>query len=139
MGSPYILEGIGEDGEISAEAKAKVDSLLKTQFRPEFLNRLDEIIYYKPLMKDQVIKICDLMLDDLRKRLADRQVNVVVTERAKAAIADNGFDPNYGARPLKRYIQHHIETLLAKKIIGDDVAPNTTLTVDYENDAFTVK
>ncbi len=139
LGSPYILEGIGEDGEISAEAKAKVDSLLKTQFRPEFLNRLDEIIYYKPLMKDQVIKICDLMLDDLRKRLADRQVNVVVTERAKAAIADNGFDPNYGARPLKRYIQHHIETLLAKKIIGDDVAPNTTLTVDYENDAFTVK
>ena len=139
LGSPYILDGIGEDGEISKDARAQVDSLLKSQFRPEFLNRLDEIIYYKPLMKNQIIKICELMLKDLEKRLLDRQINVVVTDTAKAALAENGFDANYGARPLKRYISQHIETLLARKIIADDVAAGTTLTVDYENGEFTAK
>ncbi|MGN1134220.1 MAG: ATP-dependent chaperone ClpB, partial [Oscillospiraceae bacterium] len=110
LGSPYILDGIEENGEISQEARDKVDKLLKQQFRPEFLNRLDEIIYYKPLQKTQILKIVDLMLDELRGRLEDKHVEVEVTQRAKDAIIDQGFDPNYGARPLKRFIQRKVET-----------------------------
>ncbi len=139
LGSPYILDGIGSDGEISDEAREQVNKLLKSQFRPEFLNRLDEIIFYKPLMKEQIVKITQLMLEDLKKRLADKQITVEVTERAWQAAAENGFDPNYGARPLRRYLRHNIETLIAKKIIADDPAPGTVLTVDYENGSFTVR
>ena len=139
LGSPYILEGINENGEISAKAREQVDKLLKSHFRPEFLNRLDEIICYKPLMKNQILKICELMLDELKKRISARNVYLEITQRAKEAAVENGFDQNYGARPLRRYIQQHIETLVAKKIIADDIAPETTLTVDYENGEFTVK
>lgn len=139
LGSSYILEGIGDDGEISAEAKTEVDRLLKTQFRPEFLNRLDEIIYYKPLMKEQIMKICDLMLDDLRKRLASKNLKLEITEAAKEALVENGFDANFGARPLRRYISQHVETAVARKIIAEDTPPETTFTVDYENGDFAVK
>ena len=133
LGSPYILDGIQENGEISDEAREQVDKLLKSQFRPEFLNRLDEIIYYKPLQKSEIYGIVDLMLGELRKRLADKQLGVEVTNAAKDAIIEQGFDPNYGARPLKRYIQRKVETLIAKKIIADEVEPESTITVDYRN------
>ena len=121
LGSPYILDGINADGEISEEARQKVDQLLKQSFRPEFLNRLDEIVFYKPLMKTEIYKIVDLMLNSLRKRLEDKQLSLTVTDAAKDYIIANGYDVNYGARPLKRWIQQKVETLLARKIIAEDL------------------
>ena len=138
LGSPYILEGIEENGEISQNARNEVDKLLKSQFRPEFLNRLDEIIYYKPLQKTEILKIVDLMLDELRKRLADKQVGIEVSDRAKQAIIDQGFDPSYGSRPLKRFIQRKVETLVAKKIIAGEVEPESIIKVDYDGNNFAV-
>ena len=139
LGSQDLLEGIEANGEISQEAKDKVNELLKHSFRPEFLNRLDEIVMFKPLSKDNVTAIVDLIIADLNKRLKDKELSCVVTEDAKKFIVDNGYDMIYGARPLKRYIQQHVETLIAKKIIGDDVALDTTLTVDVENNQLIVK
>ncbi|MGN0594521.1 MAG: ATP-dependent chaperone ClpB [Hominimerdicola sp.] len=136
LGSPYILDGINDSGEISDEAKKQVDSLLKQQFRPEFLNRLDEIIYYKPLMKTEIYRICDLMLNNLEKRLSDKRLSVRLTERAKDAVIEQGYDQNFGARPLKRFIQRKVETLIARKIIADEVAPDSIIEVDYENGQF---
>lgn len=136
LGSPYILDGITESGEISQEAREQVDKLLKSQFRPEFLNRLDEIIYYKPLQKAEILKIADLMIKELRKRLADKQVGIEVTDAAMDAIVEQGFDPNYGARPLKRFIQRKVETLIARKIIAGQVEPESVITVDYQNGEF---
>ena len=133
LGSHFILDGI-VDGEISEEARDKVDKVLKQSFRPEFLNRLDEIVFYKPLMKDQVIKIVDLMLVSLQKRLENKQLTVTVTDAAKEFIIEDGFDPNFGARPLKRYIQRTVETLVAKKIIAVDLAPGSELIVDYDKE-----
>ena len=129
LGSEYILGGIAND-DITPEARAQVDALLKTHFRPEFLNRIDEIVYYKPLTKEQISKIVLLMLDSLNKRLADRQLKVELTDAAMNAVIDQGFDPVYGARPLKRFIQSKIETLVAKHIIAADVKPGDTLTID---------
>ena len=129
LGSEYILNGIAND-DITPEARAQVDALLKTHFRPEFLNRIDEIVYYKPLTKEQISKIVLLMLDSLNKRLADRQLKVELTDAAMNAVIDQGFDPVYGARPLKRFIQSKIETLVAKHIIAADVKPGDTLTID---------
>ena len=134
LGSSYILDGINDKGEISEEAKNEVNKLLKTQFRPEFLNRLDEIVFYKPLRKDEISGIVDLMLGELKKRLADKEVGFAITDAAKDYVIDNGFDPNYGARPLKRFIQRKIETLIARKLIADDVAPGSTPTVDYDGE-----
>ena len=139
LGSPYILDGINADGEISEEARQKVDQLLKQSFRPEFLNRLDEIVFYKPLMKTEIYKIVDLMLNSLRKRLEDKQLSLTVTDAAKDYIIANGYDVNYGARPLKRWIQQKVETLLARKIIAEDLAPNTMLTVDYDGNKLIVR
>ncbi|MBQ5336737.1 MAG: ATP-dependent chaperone ClpB [Oscillospiraceae bacterium] len=133
LGSNYILDGI-VDGEITEEARQKVDKVLKQSFRPEFLNRLDEIVFYKPLMKDQVIKIVDLMLVSLQKRLENKQLTITVTDAAKEFIIEDGFDPNFGARPLKRYIQRTVETLVAKKIIAVDLAPGSELIVDYDKE-----
>ena len=130
LGSHLILDGI-VDGEISEEARENVDKLLKQSFRPEFLNRLDEIVFYKPLMKEQIMGIVDLMLESLQKRLADKQLTVTVTEAAKNFIIDDGFDPEFGARPLKRYIQRTVETLVARTIIAVDLEPGTELVVDY--------
>ena len=132
LGSPYILDGI-ENGEITAEARAQVDALLRQSFRPEFLNRLDEIVYYKPLGKDEIRGVVDLLLERLRHRLADKQLTLEVTDAAKDAIIEGGYDPIYGARPLKRYIQQKAETLAAKRIIADDPMPGTVLTLDAEN------
>ncbi|MBR1864073.1 MAG: ATP-dependent chaperone ClpB [Ruminococcus sp.] len=139
LGSPYILEGINEEGEISEEAKKQVDALLKKQFRPEFLNRLDEIVYYKPLMKEEIHGICGLMLKSLGKRLQDRRLTMEVSDAAKDAIVEQGYDMMFGARPLRRFIQSHIETLIAKKIIADDPEPDSTVKVDYQEGRFTVE
>lgn len=133
LGSDIILDGIGADGEISEEAKAKVSALLKSSFRPEFLNRLDEIVFYKPLTKANITGIIDLLIKDLNKRLAENQLSVVVSDDAKTYIVDHGFDPVYGARPLKRYLQSNVETLLARKIIGENVAPGTVLHIDIRD------
>lgn len=138
LGSPYILDGIEPGGEISQGARDEVDKLLKSHFRPEFLNRLDEIVYYKPLQKTEILKIVDLMLDELRKRLEDKQVGIKVTDRAKQAVVDQGFDPSYGARPLKRFIQRKIETLAAKKIIAGEVEPESIINVDYNGENFVI-
>lgn len=139
LGSPYILDGIDEKGEITKEARDAVDSLLKQSFRPEFLNRLDEIVFYKPLQKAQITKIVDLLQADLQKRLSDKQLTLEITEQAKALIVERGYDPIYGARPLKRYMQHSIETLLARLMISQDPTPNTHLLADVENGELVVK
>ncbi len=133
LGSDIILDGIGTDGEISDEAKSKVSAQLKSSFRPEFLNRLDEIVFYKPLTKANIAGIVDLLINDLNKRLAESQLSAVVSDDAKAYIIDHGFDPVYGARPLKRYLQSNVETLLARKIIGENVAPGTVLHIDMRD------
>ena len=137
LGSDLILEDLEKSrangkNELSDEAKSAIDQLLKRQFRPEFLNRLDDIVYYKSLTKQEIGSIVDLMLADLRRRLADKQLNLVVTDAAKDAIIDGGYDPIYGARPLKRYIQAHVETMIAKEIIGGAHAAGDTLTVDAD-------
>ena len=129
LGSSYLLDGIDANGEITADARAAVEALLKQSFRPEFLNRLDEIVFYKPLTKDNITHIIDLIMKDLNGRLADKQLKCELTERAKNYIIETGYDPAFGARPLKRLVQRHVETLLARKIIADEVEPGTTLTV----------
>ena len=133
LGSDIILDGIGADGDISKDAREKVSALLKRSFRPEFLNRLDEIVFYKPLTRENIKGIVDLLVADLAKRLADRQIKLNVTPAAKDYIISNGYDPIYGARPLKRFIQSKVETLVAKKIISDDIAPDSTITVDIRD------
>ena len=137
LGSDIILEGIGENGELSDEARNAVLQLLHRQFRPEFLNRLDETVFYKPLTKSDLTGIVDLLIRDLQRRLDARQLTVRVTDAAKRYIVDAGSDAEYGARPLKRYLQSHVETLLARKIVESDLAPDTVLTVDCgENGLF---
>ena len=130
LGSQFLLDGIDENGEISQEARDQVNELLKRSFRPEFLNRLDEIVFYKPLTKENVTHIIDLMVAELNKRLEDKQLTVTLTPAAKAEIINAAYDPIYGARPLRRYLQHTVETLISKKIIADQVEGGQTLTVD---------
>ncbi len=139
LGSDIILEGIDQNGEISETARNGVHDILKRSFRPEFLNRLDEIVFYKPLTRNNIMGIADLIITELDKRLSEKQLHVVVTDKAKELIADRGYDPVFGARPLKRFIQSNIETLLARKIISEDLAPGTILTVDCENGEIVVK
>ncbi len=133
LGSEYILNGI-EGGELTESARTAVDHLLKTHFRPEFLNRIDEIVTYKPLTKNEISRIVTLMLNGLNKRLADKSLRVTLTDKAMDAVIDQGFDPTFGARPLKRYLQSKVETLIAKRIIAADVKPGDTLTVDVDGD-----
>ena len=139
LGSEYILDGIGANGEISEEAKNKVNSLLKKSFRPEFLNRLDEIIFYKPLRKDEISKILELLIQDLEKRLEDKHINLELTKSAKDYLIDNGYDEIYGARPLKRFVQKKLETLIAKKILSQEILPNTTVAIDCINNELELK
>jgi ATP-dependent Clp protease ATP-binding subunit ClpB len=139
LGSQYLLEGIDQEGNISEEARAMVDALLKQSFRPEFLNRLDEVVCYKPLTKTDITSIVDLLIDGLNRRLADKQLKVELTPAAKAFVIDNGYDPLYGARPLRRFLQHTVETLVGRKMIADEVLPGTTLTVDCDGDELTVR
>ena len=130
LGSPYILEGIGEDGEITQQAREDVEKLLKQQFRPEFLNRLDEIIFYKPLAKNEIVGILDLMLEDLQKRLDDKHIRINVTDDAKNYIVENGYDQNFGARPLRRFIQRNVETAAARIILSGNISSGDTITID---------
>lgn len=139
LGSSYLLDGIDENGEISEDAKEKVSQLLKQSFRPEFLNRLDEIVYYKPLTKDNITKIIDLLIKDLAARLEDKQLKLEITPLAKELIIENGYDPVYGARPLKRYLQSKVETLIAKTMIANDLQPGNTIEIGACNGDFTVK
>ena len=139
LGSAYLLDGIDENGEISEDAKDKVSQLLKQSFRPEFLNRLDEIVYYKPLTKENITKIIDLLIKDLEGRLEDKQLKLAITPVAKELIIENGYDPVYGARPLKRYLQSKIETMIARTMIANDLQPGNTIEIGAMNGDFTVK
>lgn len=133
LGSSYILDGIDENGEISEQVRENVDALLKTKFRPEFLNRLDEIVFFKPLAKTEISKILDLMLSDLRSRLEDRHIKLNISENAKDYIIECGYDANFGARPLRRFIQRNVETLVAKKIIGGNLSAGDTIDIILED------
>ena len=139
LGSEYILNGINADGTIEESAKEQVRALLRRTFRPEFLNRLDEIVFYKPLTKENVTKIIDLQIAKLNDRLADQQIRCELTPAAKAAIVDAAYDPQYGARPLRRYVQHTVETMLSKRLLRGDVTPGQTVTVDAENGELVMK
>ena len=139
IGSQYLLEGIQEDGTISQEAKNGVTQLLRGTFRPEFLNRLDEIVFYKPLTKENICKILDLQLQDLTRRLKERSLNLEVTYEARKFIADSSFDPLYGARPMKRFVQSHVETLIAHTILSSELSLGDTLIVDLEDGKLTVR
>ena len=138
IGSPYLLDGIDEKGDIKPEAQEQVMNDLRGHFRPEFLNRLDEIIMFKPLTKDNVGKIVDLMVKELSDRLADQELSLELTDAAKQMVVDNGYDPVYGARPLKRYLQNYVETLTAKKILSGDVHAGDTIVLDVRDGEFTV-
>ncbi|MGN0968911.1 MAG: ATP-dependent chaperone ClpB, partial [Oscillospiraceae bacterium] len=138
LGSQFLLDGIGPDGEISEEARNQVNDLLKHSFRPEFLNRLDEIVFYKPLTKSNITSIIDLMVAGLNQRLADKNLSVQLTDAARDFIIDAAYDPLYGARPLRRYLQHTVETLISRQIIADQVESGAVLTVDCQNGELTV-
>ena len=139
LGADVILNSIEKNGEISNLAKNQIKDILKQHFRPEFLNRLDDIIFFEPLQKEQITKIVDLLLEKLQQRLLDKQVTLKVTSKAKDYIGKNGFDPAFGARPLRRYIQDYVETMVAKTLLETDVKPNSVLTVDVNNDQITIK
>ena len=134
LGSAAILDGIGHDGQITEIARKQVEGMLKTHFRPEFLNRLDEIVFYKPLSRNEIDRIVDLQVADLNKRLAEKQLTMSLTDTARSFIVAQGYDPVYGARPLKRFMQRAVETLIARKLIAEDVQPRTHLTVEYDGD-----
>ena len=139
LGSQFLLDGIGADGEIAPEARTQVDALLKRSFRPEFLNRLDEIVYYKPLTRANVTHIIDLMLAELNRRLADKQLRVTLTDAAKEEIMEAAYNPIYGARPLRRYLQHSVETMLSRKIIADEVTPGQSIVVDADANGLVIR
>ena len=139
LGSQFLLDGIDADGDISQTARDQVSELLKRSFRPEFLNRLDEIVFYKPLTKENITHIIDLLSADLNRRLADKQLSVELTDQAKHFIIDSAYDPIYGARPLRRFVQHTVETLISRKIIADQVTPGTRLTVECRGGQLTVE
>ena len=139
LGSQFLLDGIEPDGSISAQARSQVEALLKQSFRPEFLNRLDEIVFYKPLTKENITGIIDLLIDGLNKRLESQEISVRLTGEAKDEIIDRSYDPAFGARPLRRYLQHTVETLIAKKLIAGDVTPGTVLTVAVQNGELVVE
>ena len=139
LGSEYILEGITDNGEITQNAREKVEHVLKQSFRPEFLNRLDEIIMYKPLTKSEITQILDLIIADLNNRLADKQIAISLTDNAKKYLIDNGYDPVFGARPLKRFVQKELETLIARKIIEQVILPKSNVEIDYRDGSLIVK
>lgn len=134
LGSEYILEGINDKGELTKEAKEQVEKLLKQSFRPEFLNRLDEIVFYKPLTQNEIGSILDLLIKDLNKRLAEQEITIELTDKAKEYLITNGYDPVYGARPLKRFVQKQLETLIARKIIEQRILPKQEVRVDYNGE-----
>lgn len=132
LGAEYLLEGIDDEGNIQPEAEQMVMERLRTSFKPEFLNRLDEVIMFKPLTRENIRGIIDLLVAELNRRLADRELSVELTEAAKQKIVENAYEPAYGARPLRRYIQKNVETLLAKKILADEIHAGETFVIDEE-------
>ncbi|MCP1102733.1 ATP-dependent Clp protease ATP-binding subunit ClpB [Aequitasia blattaphilus] len=139
IGSSYLLDGIDENGNVSEEAKEMVETSLRAHFRPEFLNRLDEIINFKPLTKDDIYDIIDLLIADVNKRLRDREVSIALTEEAKKYVLEGGYDPTYGARPLKRFLQKHVETLAAKLMLQGDIGAGSEILIDVDNGALTAR
>ncbi|GIX46990.1 MAG: hypothetical protein KatS3mg131_1201 [Candidatus Tectimicrobiota bacterium] len=139
IGSPYLLEGVTAHGEITAQARAAVMQELRRHFRPEFLNRVDEVVLFKPLTLDEIKRIVDLMTADLRKRLADREIKLELSEAAREFIARQGFDPVYGARPLRRYIQRELETRIARALVAGEVHDGATIRVEVEDDHLAIE
>ncbi len=139
LGSQFLLDGIDKDGSITQEAQDQVNELLKRSFRPEFLNRLDEIVFYKPLTKADITQIIDLLVKDLNERLDDKQLSCQLTEEAKDFIIDSAYDPVYGARPLRRFVQHHVETLIGRQIIAEDIQPGSRMIIDFKDGKLTVE
>ena len=139
LGAEFLLDGIDDNGNISSEAEELVMSQLKNHFRPEFLNRLDEIVMFKPLSKSDIRGIIDLLVKDINRRIEDKEISLTVTDRALDYIVEKAYDPVYGARPLKRYLQKNVETLLAKKMLADEVAVGDVLSLDVENDALVIR
>ena len=139
LGAEYLLEGIGEDGTVSPESENMVMEQLKGSFRPEFLNRLDEIVMFKPLTKDNISGIIDLLLADINRRIEDKEILLSITDKARDYITEQAYDPVYGARPLKRYLQKNVETLLAKKILADQVSTGAHLILDATNDGLVIR
>ena len=139
LGSDIILDGIDGEGDICEDAREKVSMILRRSFRPEFLNRIDETVFYKPLTRENIRGIVDLLLRDLSSRLADKRIGIHVTDMAKDFVISSAYDPVYGARPLKRFLQSRVETLIARKIIAEDIAPDTIITIDVENDRLVAK
>ena len=139
LGSEYLLGGVKEDGTIDETTKNQVQTLLRRSFRPEFLNRLDEIVFYKPLTRENVTKIVDLQIQKLNDRLENQQIRLELTDGAKLAIVEAAYDPQYGARPLRRYVQHTVETMLSKRILRGDITPGRTVVVDYHDGELTMK
>jgi ATP-dependent Clp protease ATP-binding subunit ClpB len=139
IGSDYLMEGVTPDGEIKPDARDRVMGELRRHFRPEFLNRVDDIVLFKPLTESEIERIVELMLDDLRSRLADRRISLDVTASARRFIAEQGFDPVFGARPLRRFIAHEVETRIARALLGGDIQDGATITVDVRDGEFTVE
>jgi ATP-dependent Clp protease ATP-binding subunit ClpB len=138
IGSPHLLEGVTKNGEIKESARELVMRELRGHFRPEFLNRIDEIVLFKPLSLAEITTIVGLLIEDVQKRIADRGITLEVTQAAKEAIAKSGYDAVYGARPLKRYIQRELETKVARSLIADEIAPGSTIKVDAKDDTLTI-
>lgn len=139
LGSDYILEGINDKGELTEETKEKVEKLLKQSFRPEFLNRLDEIVFYKPLTQNEIGRILTLLLADLNRRLESQEISIDLTDTAKEYLITKGYDPIYGARPLKRFVQKKLETLIAREIIKQTILPKQKVKIDYKNEELIIK
>ena len=139
IGSQYLLDGIDESGNISKEAKELVTNELRNHFRPEFLNRLDEQIMFKPLTKDNIGGIIELLIVDVNKRLKDKKISIALTDAARSYIVDNGYDPIYGARPLKRFVQKNVETLAGKLILSDGISEGETILIDYDENGLTAR
>ena len=139
IGSSYLLDGIEEDGTIRPESQAAVMEDLRAHFRPEFLNRLDETIMFRPLTKDNIYDIIDLLIADVNKRLADKEISIELTPEAKNQVVEGGYDPTYGARPLKRYLQKNVETLAAKLMLQGDIGAGETIVIDAENGKLTAR
>jgi len=138
IGAPHLLEGITLDGEIREDARRAVMNELRTCFRPEFLNRVDDIVLFKPLHMDEVVRITDLLMEQLKERLKDRHITLEISDEAKRFIAQAGYDPVYGARPLKRYLQRELETRVARAIIAGDAAEGSTLRTELKDGALVI-
>jgi len=139
IGSPYLMDGVDASGQIGEEARDRVMGEMRQHFRPEFLNRVDDVVLFKPLTLDELKHIVELQIGDIRKRLAERRITLDITDEAKQLVAEGGYDPVYGARPLKRYLQHELETRIGRAILKGDITDGSNITVTVEDDALSVQ